>query len=246
MLTLAVDTTAEFGSIALVPSKNQVGQVVNLRPISNRPAEEHLTAFGEAEILLHAPGGFSGLLFEQIQALLAREEVQLSDIDLFAGASGPGSFTGVRIGLAAIKGLAEVLGKPAIAVSNLEALAEFGQGDLRATIIDARRGEVFAALFERDGTPLIPECVVAFPRFLEMLGDRECEFISTNFDPFRAAVVGTRFERFPVITAPRALAATIGRTAIRRAALGAITDPAAIEANYVRRSDAELLWKQQA
>ena len=70
-----------------------------------------------------------------------------------------------------------------MAVSNLEALAEFGKADLRATIIDARRGEVFAALFDRDGTPLIPECVVAFPRFLEMLGDRECEFISTNFDP---------------------------------------------------------------
>jgi tRNA threonylcarbamoyladenosine biosynthesis protein TsaB len=131
-------------------------------------------------------------------------------------------------------------------VSNLEALAEFGEADLRATIIDARRGEVFAALFGHTGAALIPECVVPFPRFLEMLGDRDCEFISTNFDPFRPALTGTGFAHYPVITAPRALAATIGRIAIRRAALGAITDPAAIEANYVRRSDAELLWKQQA
>jgi tRNA threonylcarbamoyladenosine biosynthesis protein TsaB len=256
MLTLAVDTTAEFGSIALV---SHVGQVGYPRPIGNRPAEAHPTAPEGAdyqsaagnqpaprEVLLHAPGGFSGPLFEQIQALLAREEVQLTDIDLFAGASGPGSFTGVRIGLAAIKGLAEVLGKPAVAVSNLEALAEFGEGDLRATIIDARRGEVFAALFDRDGTAPIPECVVRFQHFLEMVAERDCEFISTNFDPFRAALAGTRCERCPVITAPRALAATLGRIAMRRAALGAITDPASIEANYVRRSDAELLWKQPA
>jgi tRNA threonylcarbamoyladenosine biosynthesis protein TsaB len=143
-----------------------------------------------------------------------------------------------------------VLGKPVIAVSNLEALAEFGEGDLRATLIDARRGEVFAALFDRDGAAVIPECVVSFPRFLEMLGDRDCEFISSNFDPFRPALVGTRFEHCPVTAAPRAMAGTIGRIAMRRLGAGAgivaTGDPAAIEANYVRRSDAELLWKEQA
>ncbi|MGD1069167.1 MAG: tRNA (adenosine(37)-N6)-threonylcarbamoyltransferase complex dimerization subunit type 1 TsaB [Bryobacteraceae bacterium] len=223
MLTLAVDTTAEFGSIALIDAEGI-----------------------REEVLLHAPAGFSGPLFEQIAALLRRQDVELADIDLFAGASGPGSFTGVRIGLAAVKGLGEVLGKPVIAVSNLEALAEFGEGDLRATVIDARRGEVFAAVFDRHGAAVIPECVVSFPRLLEMLGERECEFISSNFDPFRAALVGTRFEQYPVIAAPRALAGTIGRIAMRRLAGGATGDPAAIEGNYVRRSDAELLWKEQA
>jgi tRNA threonylcarbamoyladenosine biosynthesis protein TsaB len=220
--TLAVDTTAEFGSIALLDESGV-----------------------REEVLLYAPRGFSGPLFEQVEALLARHNVPLAAIDLFAGASGPGSFTGVRIGLAAVKGLGEVLSRPVIAVSNLEALAEFGQGDLRATVIDARRGEVFAAVFDRSGNPLIAECVATFPRFLEMLGDRDCEFISTNFDPFRPALSGTRFERYSVITAPRGLAGAIGRIALRRAASGEIFDPAAIEANYVRRSDAELLWKRQ-
>ncbi len=83
MLTLAVDTTAEFGSIALA-DHNAVRE----------------------ELLLHAPAGFSNVLFGAIEALLARQRVSLSEIDLFAGASGPGSFTGVRIGLSAIKGLA--------------------------------------------------------------------------------------------------------------------------------------------
>src|SRR5579863_8208772 len=128
MLTLAVDTTAEFGSIALADN----GDVVE-------------------EVLLHEPKGFSGALFGQIDALLKRRGIALTEIGLFAGASGPGSFTGVRVGLAAIKGLAEILGKRVVAVSNLEALAEFGQSNARATVIDARRGEVYAALYDETG-----------------------------------------------------------------------------------------------
>ena len=117
MLTLAVDTTAGFGSIALADA-NGVRE----------------------EVLIHAPEGFSNVLFGAIEGLLARQAVTLQEIELFAGASGPGSFTGVRVGLSAIKGLAEVLGKRVVSVSNLEALAEFGQSDARATVIDARRG----------------------------------------------------------------------------------------------------------
>src|SRR4051794_36251495 len=125
MLTLAFDTTAEFGSVALVRS----GETM-------------------AEALLHAPEGFSGILFREIGALLARESVTLPEVDLFAAASVPASSPGVRIGLAAAKGLAEVMGKPAVGVSNLELLAGFGSAPLRATVLDARRGEVFAALFD--------------------------------------------------------------------------------------------------
>ncbi|HVW87589.1 MAG TPA: tRNA (adenosine(37)-N6)-threonylcarbamoyltransferase complex dimerization subunit type 1 TsaB, partial [Bryobacteraceae bacterium] len=191
------------------------------------------------EVLLHEPQGFSGSLFDRIRALVDRHGVALGEIDLFAGASGPGSFTGVRVGLAAMKGLGEVLGKPVAAVSNLEALAEFGQGNLRAPVIDARRGEVFAALYTAGGAAVIPESVLRFPRFLELAAGYEFEWISSHFDPFRTALGGTPFERYPVVHVPRALAAAIARIAMRRGG----SDPAAIEANYVRRSDAELLWK---
>jgi tRNA threonylcarbamoyladenosine biosynthesis protein TsaB len=119
-LTLAVDTTAEFGSIALADEDDATGV--------------------REEVRVQAPRGFSQVLFGEIEALLNRQGVQLNEIELFAGASGPGSFTGVRVGLAAIKGLAEVLGRPVVAVSNLEALAGFGKSNARATIIDARRG----------------------------------------------------------------------------------------------------------
>jgi len=220
MLTLAVDTTAEFGSIALA---DETGAV--------------------EEVLLHETNGFSASLFGQIEALLQRREIKLAQIDLFAGASGPGSFTGVRVGLAAIKGLAEVLQKPAAAISNLEALASFGTAPKRAAIIDARRGEVYAALYDYSGRAIIDETVIRFPAFLSMLHDQDFAWVSTDFSPFASAILGTRFEHMPVITAPRALAGAIAQIARERLRTGEPCDPAAIEANYVRRSDAELLWK---
>jgi tRNA threonylcarbamoyladenosine biosynthesis protein TsaB len=105
MLTLAIDTTAEFGSIAL--------------------AENHTVL---EELLIHSPDGFGHVLFDRIAALLAKHGKTVHDVDLFAAAAGPGSFTGVRVGLTAAKGLAAALGKPAAAVSNLQALALLGEG----------------------------------------------------------------------------------------------------------------------
>jgi len=201
-LTLAVDTTAESGSIAL--------------------ADEDDASGVREEVRVHAPQGFSQVLFGEIEALLKRQGVGLNEIELFAGASGPGSFTGVRVGLAAIKGLAEVLGRPVVAVSNLEALAEFGSTNARATIIDARRGEVYAALYDGAGNQIIPEEVLPMEKFKELLAGREVEWISGEMP----------------------LAGAIARIAIRKARQGLARDPAAIEANYVRRSDAELLWRE--
>jgi tRNA threonylcarbamoyladenosine biosynthesis protein TsaB len=87
---LALDTTAEMGSIALYDGRlNQL----------------HQTA-------LHGPDGFGHILFDRLRGLLDREEVGIDEVDCFAAASGPGSFTGVRIGLTAAKGLAEATGKP--------------------------------------------------------------------------------------------------------------------------------------
>lgn len=220
MLTLAVDTTVEFGSIVLADSQDTI-----------------------EEVPVHAPDGFSGVLFGQIESLLARRNIALQDIGLFAAASGPGSFTGVRIGLAAAKGLGEVLGKPVVAVSSLEALAGFGGAPLRVAVIDARRGEVYAGAFDSAGRAVLPESVLSFPALLGLLAGRHFEWVSNHFDPFRPALAGTAFESMPVVNAPRAMAASVARIAMRRMAAGAPGDPASIEANYVRRPDAELFWK---
>jgi len=227
-LILAIDTTHEFGSLALVSDDDLVD-----------------------EILLHAPAGFGQVLYTQLGQLLARHGVTPATIDCFAAASGPGSFTGVRIGLACIKGLAEAVGKPAVAVGNLQAMAAFGTAPLRAVVMDARRGEVYGAVYDEAGRVVSPEVVAPFPAWLKSLPETlpaslpgALEFVSTDFTPFRASMAGTRFEDAAVVTAPRALAAAIARIAAARWLRGEACDPAALDANYVRRPDAELLWKE--
>ena len=220
-LILAVDTTHEFGSLALLRAADTM-----------------------EEMLLHSPEGFSQILFGRLAELLARHDVKTADVACFAAASGPGSFTGVRIGLACVKGLAEATGKPVVAVSNLAAMAAFGSAQLRAVVLDARRGEVYGAVYDAGGRTVVPEAVMPFTAWLHNLPQGEIEFVSTDFSPFAPALAGTRFAGAAVTTAPRALAAAVGRIACERLRTGQAVDPAAIDANYVRRSDAELFWKE--
>jgi tRNA threonylcarbamoyladenosine biosynthesis protein TsaB len=220
-LALAVDSTAEFGSLALARG----GETIE-------------------EIPLHAPAGFAQVLFGRARELLERHGLSIREVDCFAAASGPGSFTGVRIGLAFVKGLAEALGKPAVGVSNLRVLAEFGSAALRATVIDARRGEVYGAVYAAGGALVSGEVVGDFGAWAAALPEGDLELIATGFAPFRAQAAGTRLETARWTLAPRALAAAIARLACAAYARGEAPDAAALDANYVRRSDAELYWRE--
>jgi tRNA threonylcarbamoyladenosine biosynthesis protein TsaB len=86
--------------------------------------------------------------------------------------------------------------------------------------------------------------VTDFPAWLGTLPAGDIEFIATDFTPFRSALEGTRFEDAKLTIAPRALAAAIGQVAFERFRAGLARDPADIDADYVRRSDAELFWKE--
>ncbi len=111
-----------------------------------------------------------------------------------------------------------MLGKQVVAVSNLEALAAFRTSDARAYVIDARRGEIYASLYDATGRQMVPEVVLPFQRFLTLLPEREIEWISQDPTPIPA--------HYRVVNAPRALAAAIARIAIRRATLiGACQGP---------------------
>lgn len=214
MTILALDTTSEFGSLAV----RREGEVA-------------------AELTLHSPEGFAHLIFSAVDEVLSRAGVRLEEIDCFAAASGPGSFTGVRVGLSAVKGLAEATGKRAVGISNLRALAWFGRGPLRAVVLDARRGQVYAAVYNADLEPVMPEAVLKFSEWLATLTEPAYEFISSFSQP--AALDGTRFAGMPWVDAPKTLATAVAACAESTAPL----NPAALDANYVRRSDAELFWK---
>jgi tRNA threonylcarbamoyladenosine biosynthesis protein TsaB len=220
-LILAIDTTHEFGSLSLF--------------------RDGVTD----EVLLHSPTGFGQVLFGHLERLLERNGVRPDAVDCWAAASGPGSFTGVRIGLACVKGLAEAFGRPVAAISNLEAMASFAPAPARAPVLDARRGEVYGAVYAASGEVVLAESVAKFPAWLATLPEGELEFVATDFSPFQAAVAGTRFESANVVTAPRSLAGAVARIAACRFSAGRASDPAAVDANYVRRSDAELLWRDR-
>jgi len=209
---LAVDTTAPSGSIALAGDSGIIEEVV-----------------------IDSPDGFAHVLFGEIDRLLARHRLGIEQIDLFASASGPGSFTGVRVGLTAVKGLAEATGRKVVAVSNLQALAGYGSRPLRAVVLDARRGEVYGAVYDAGLGLVQDEMVAKLPVWLASLPQGELEFITHGIDLDGAP--------HPVLEAPKALAGSIGRIAFDRLVRGQVLDPAEIDANYVRRSDAELLWK---
>ena len=209
---LAVDTTSDFGSIAI----SEGDRVIE-------------------EVALESPEGFGHVLFDEILRVLVRHSLRLDQFDGFAAAAGPGSFTGVRIGLTAIKGLAEANGKPAVAVSNLQALALFGSHQLRAPVIDARRGEIYGAVYDASLNLVRDEVVTPLDRFLAALPSGDLVLI--------VSAIELPSQPHRVITAPRSLAGAVARIAARQLAAGCGQDPAEIDANYVRRSDAELLWR---
>jgi tRNA threonylcarbamoyladenosine biosynthesis protein TsaB len=210
---LALDTTGEYGSIALIEGDSIL-----------------------EEVPLQSLDGFAHIIFGEIQRLLDRHSLRLADLHGFASASGPGSFTGVRVGLTAVKGLAEATQRQVVAVSNLEALAWFGTRSLRAPMIDARRGEIYGAVYDASLKPVCNEVVMPLPRWLETLPNGDLEIVTMGF-PLAEV-------KYSVVNTRRPLAAAIAHIASRRFDEGLARDPAEIDANYVRRSDAELLWKE--
>ncbi len=209
MKILALDVTSEFGSIALLDGAKLIEQVA-----------------------VHSPEGFAHVLFQEIEALLALHGWTIADVEGFAATSGPGAFTGVRVGLTVVKGLAEACGRKVVAVSNLRALACFGSAELRAAVLDARRGDVYGGVYDSSGRAVQDEVVTKLETWLAGL-------------PAGAEIVaqGIELER-PYTRAPREIAAAVGRIAAEEFAEGGGKDPAEIDANYVRRSDAELFWRE--
>jgi len=169
---------------------------------------------------MESPDGFAHVVFGEIQSLLERHGVSIAQIDVFAAAAGPGSFTGVRVGLAAAKGLAEATGKQVAGVSNLQAVASFGDSAVRAAIIDARRGEIYGGVYDGSLNAISEEVVMPKTQWLATLPDG-AEIVEGD---------------------GRLLAGAIGKIAASHPELA--RDPAEIDANYVRRSDAEILWKE--
>jgi tRNA threonylcarbamoyladenosine biosynthesis protein TsaB len=220
MLLLAADTSGKLGSIALARCDGDRCGVIEVIPL--------------------AGGTFSAQLVPQIAALLRKHSFGKQDIGGFAVVSGPGSFTGLRVGLAAIKGLAEVLEKPIAAVSLLEAVAIAGgtRGRVIAAL-DAGRSEAYLGEYEVQASAarLMGERLVPFTE----LPDAKATLVTP--DPSVAEAARTKGIRVEEVTRPDSGA--IARMGWKRIVSGLTVSPEALEANYIRRSDAEIFSKPE-
>ncbi|MFZ1010024.1 MAG: tRNA (adenosine(37)-N6)-threonylcarbamoyltransferase complex dimerization subunit type 1 TsaB [Candidatus Sulfotelmatobacter sp.] len=224
MLLLAIDTSGKQGSIALARAGEGPPAAVDIEIIQIAPL---------------AGGTFSAQLIPQIADLLSSNGFTKNGIGAFAVASGPGSFTGLRIGLAAVKALAEVLGKPIAAVSLLEAcvVASAAQGKVMS-VLDAGRGDVYVGEYE------IPAEAGWVPRE-RILG--RSEFLAqargwtvVTPDSALAEVARAAGLTVSILVAPIS-AADVARLGWRKIRSGDTVTPEQLEANYIRRTDAEML-----
>jgi tRNA threonylcarbamoyladenosine biosynthesis protein TsaB len=203
-------------------------------------------------------GRASEVLVGGIAALLERHGVEKSTLSLIAVASGPGSFTGLRVALATAKGLAEAFAIPVVPVSVLEALALASgvQGRVVAAV-DAQRAELFfgeyivgesilgESIVDAANAPtaeLLREGIASFEDFVSVFASGPSLRIVTP-DPLLAAqlretAIGIAQD---ILVVPRPTAQDIARIAHRKFLAGFRADVAALDANYLRRSDAEIV-----
>jgi|KBSSwiStaDraftv2_1062776.scaffolds.fasta_scaffold177013_4 tRNA threonylcarbamoyladenosine biosynthesis protein TsaB len=229
MRVLALDTTTAAGSVAVVDDDEVLIEEVG---DATRSHAERL------------PG--------DILRVVERSGITIASVDLFAIAAGPGTFTGLRIGIATIQGLAFVNGKRVVPVSALMALAaaasrEEPAGRTIGAWMDAHRRDVFSALFhttdrspcDPDGLIEIEGAAVGEPAATltrwEAAGHLPDILVGDGAIVFAATVPAqiSTLEQLP-------LAAVIGRMAARRARAGDTVDPAGIQPLYIRRPDAEI------
>jgi tRNA threonylcarbamoyl adenosine modification protein YeaZ len=259
VLILSLDTSSPAGSVAILRDEMLLG-VISTR------AEEN----------------YSSRIFRHLEFLLSDLMLKLADFDLFAVSAGPGSFTGLRVGLAAAKGWAEVCRKPVVGVSALEAVAFQARAGSAVLVpaLDARRGQIYFGVYRAAVARTLAldgeEFVVTPEEFAEKLGglahsrgaDGKLADVSSHHDSAGnydsgdgggaftivtpdASVVAVASQLTSNLTASFAgleivssvLAPSIGHIAHARALRGDVSDALTLDANYVRRTDAEMRWK---
>ena len=217
MVILALDTSTRPGSCAVLR-----GEAV-LAEVPGAPGQSH----GER-------------LPSDLMTALDRAGLSLSGVDVFAVATGPGSFTGLRVGIATMQGLALAAARPLVGVSVLDALARVavaagGAPRRVATWVEAWRGEVYAALY--DGVTVIEPATVERPHeILARLSRTPTRFIGDGAAAHREAIQAALGDAavWPEDLQP-ALAGIIGRMALVCVEAGHRPGPADIQPLYVRR-----------
>ncbi len=221
---LAVDSSSLTGSVALCLGENLV-----------------------AESLLNVRSTHSEKLLRQVDLLLEEAGWEITDIDLLAIVTGPGSFTGLRIGIATVKGLAQVLNKPVVSVSSLQAVAmnlPLAPVPVCA-FLDARKKEVYSQLFEwhpeKGPLSLSKPSVLPPEQLLKQLNGNVC-LVGDGVPLYRELIemILADRARIPVATTHQLRSVNVAWLALRSAQIDQTQSAADIFPTYIRPSDAEI------
>ncbi|UCC66676.1 MAG: tRNA (adenosine(37)-N6)-threonylcarbamoyltransferase complex dimerization subunit type 1 TsaB [Deltaproteobacteria bacterium] len=227
MMIVGIDTSTSCGSLGLIDGD----QVV-------------------AEYSLHRRETHSARLIPSIQTLLKGAKLDLQDIDGLAVALGPGSFTGLRVGLSTVKGLALAAKKPVVGIPTLDALAHnlpFAPY-LICPILDARKGEVYTALYKDEGggrvKKLTPYQSLPPSVMLEEIPAQETIFLGDGVRLYGELIKERLGDR--AFFAPSHLmhlrGTTVAELGMKRIMAGEKADTSSLVPIYVRASDAEIHW----
>ena len=220
MLIVSVDTSGRQGSIALCRGDGDSFEVLQLTSLEG--------------------GTYSAQLLPRIAETLQQNSLNKAEVDGFVMVSGPGSFTGLRVGLATVKGLCEVLRKPLATVSMLEALVlTHGRaGESGIAVLDAGRGEIYVGEYRLGSghATLVREYIAKLDEFAGQPPTVSGNLLTVD----EKVAEGLHAANRNVILVAPVDAGEIGHIGIRKLLTGETADPATIDVNYIRRSDAEL------
>ena len=241
MRILAVDTATKSCSVAVTENETVIGEITK---VSEQTHSKHL--------------------LEMVHTVIREAGLTLSDLDGFAVTRGPGSFTGLRIGISSIKGLALAVKKPVVGISTLLALAQqaraFAQqvhhheqqisstAHLVCPLIDARKGEVYVSLYRRDADALTPEHeerVLAPHEALQNI-DSSCFFVGSGAVLYRDIITDMLGDlaSFAPDDCHIIQASTVARLGLEQFESGDDGEVADLVPYYIRKSDAELNFKK--
>jgi tRNA threonylcarbamoyladenosine biosynthesis protein TsaB len=218
MLLIAIDTSGRIGSVALCRGDAETFETLQLATLDG--------------------GNYSERLISTISGLLVENKLDKSAIDALVAVSGPGSFTGLRVALATVKGLCEALGKPLVTVSMLEAMVVTHGRDGDATaVLNAGRGEIYVGEYRvtAENAELLRGYITKLAEF------RTAHGVLLTSDDAVASALRSAGQDVALVEPVRADA--IGRIGLRKLLTGEVADAATVDVDYMRRSDAELFHR---
>ena len=229
MRILGIETATKTGSVAIVTDSGVI-----------------------AEYTLNIELTHSERLMATVDRVIKDTGLAVSDLDGFAVSIGPGSFTGLRIGLSAVKGLAFVTNKPVAAVPTLKALAwnlPYAQYPI-CPLLDARKKEVYAAIYQnQDGslTQAMPEATIPLKDLAEKIADK-IVFTGEGANLFRNEIQSLFGERafFAPLSALVPSAASVAELGLMMLKAGGAADADSLTPLYIRRPEAEVAWEKRS